>query len=271
MAKVLVVEDNPLDYKMISDPLIDGYELDHAENLDQAKNFLRENNFGYNLILFDLLSKEGESELFRDFNLLIFFLRKAESDKETIRIPIIIITGHSTDSTELSSILTKYPGWIWGWHSKKELDDLELQTNVENTVESYNELRKAAENTKKEQDAWGLKQKLMGSSSIALSYIIGLITLIIVIFIGLWFDNRYSDWTIGISTFAAGLMGMFGFMVGYKHNENRGLQLGVILLAGVLGITVASVGDQIKFFVFVPILFSTIMGLFQIIASFKDS
>ena len=30
MAKVLVVEDNPLDYKMISDPLIDGYELDHA-------------------------------------------------------------------------------------------------------------------------------------------------------------------------------------------------------------------------------------------------
>lgn len=86
--KVLLIEDNPGDARLIQEMLNRAieyqFELTHAENLENGRKLLSEKNF--DVVLLDLRLPDSKG-----FDTLI------KVNKQAPKVPIVILTGHSDD------------------------------------------------------------------------------------------------------------------------------------------------------------------------------
>ncbi len=106
MAKILLIEDE----KAMSDLIaikfrVEGFEVDQADNLTQAKEKVSSNG-PYDALLSDYLMPDGD---------LVDFLKELRANPQTNKLPVVIITNYVEDlnldtlkSLGVSEVLTKY-------------------------------------------------------------------------------------------------------------------------------------------------------------------
>lgn len=95
--KVLLVEDNPGDAKLVtallSGPDEIGFEVHHAKRLDEAATLLSKQSF--DAVLLDLSLPDSNG---------MHSIDATKSQIEGQRIPIVVITGHNADDQDLQSV-----------------------------------------------------------------------------------------------------------------------------------------------------------------------
>ena len=93
--KVLLVEDNPADARLVREMLADaggdGFELDHSERLDDALQKLGKDDFDVVLLDFSLPDVKGLETVAR--------LQAAEP-----KIPIVVLSGHSDEELAIQAV-----------------------------------------------------------------------------------------------------------------------------------------------------------------------
>lgn len=132
--RILVLEDELTWQNLITNHLNLGeFKIDRADTVQKAKALFEQHKGNYDLLICDLkLSKASTNKNpFEDLEDLRFMLE----NKGGIRIPIIIVTGHVAKSDELTNVLNRYPGWIWGWHEKAKLNRDGFRKNVMNAIQ----------------------------------------------------------------------------------------------------------------------------------------
>ena len=93
--KVLVVEDNILNRKMLVDILHTSYSVTEAENGKQALDILNEDD-SFSIILLDMMMPVMDG---------YDFLDKLHESKVLSAIPVIVMTQNDTDEDEISSLI----------------------------------------------------------------------------------------------------------------------------------------------------------------------
>ena len=122
MAKILVVEDNPMNMELTVDLLESyGYEVEQAEDGSEALDLVNENN-NFDLILLDMqLPKMDGLEVLNH-------LKKSDNSKN---IPVVALTAHAMRGDEDKFINAGCKGYI-----SKPIDIHKFKETVSGYVDS---------------------------------------------------------------------------------------------------------------------------------------
>ena len=137
ISHVLVVEDNPGDFALVDDFLLEKFEAPHvtqAETFAEAQKYLKSGNQNYDLVLLDLSlpDKTGE-ELITEM-----MIRCAG-------VPVIVLTGYSDFSFGIRSLSLGAEDYIL----KDELTPMTLYKSILYTLERKKAMRALEESEKK--------------------------------------------------------------------------------------------------------------------------